>query len=299
MSQSIRAILRTKKVVILHGGLGNQLFQWSYGIGLLKSPSVKEVKFLSMRRNLVPAHTQFELGKFIQSDELSSFANLNLEHSKIVRFLKDPLETRNPLNSARSRIVNTTNEPFTNPEIGVSRKIYLGYYQNTFQVESASGQTLPRISNSMRIKPTGTLEKSIFGRTIVHVRRGDLLTENHRKSLGVLSDNYYSELRNTIADDPIVLTDDLNEAARIAKIIGASAVYGPETFDAFESLRIMSHAKLLVTANSTLSWWGGYLGIRNGNSVIVPSPFFREIKGLEVDTFRIFGASSQKSDFIE
>jgi hypothetical protein len=61
----------------------------------------------------------------------------------------------------------------------------------------------------------------------------------------------------------------------------------------------MSNAKLLATANSTLSWWGGYLGIRNGNSVIFPSPFFREIKGLEVDTFRIVGASCEKSDFIE
>ncbi len=299
MTQNIRSILRTNKVIVLHGGLGNQLFQWSYGIGLLKIPSVKEVKFLSMRRNLVPSHTQFELGKLIQSDEFSSFANLNLEYSKLIRFLKDPLETRNPLNSARNRILDTTNEPFVNPEIDASRNICLGYYQNTNQVESASEQTLPKLSSSMRIKPTGSLEKSIVGRTIFHVRRGDMLKVNHRKSLGVLSDSYYSEIRNKIDEDPVVLTDDLNEAARIARIIGASAIYGPETFDAFESLRIMSNAKLLVTANSTLSWWGGYLAIRNGNSAIIPSPFFREIKGMEANTFRIDGASSEESDFIE
>ena len=298
MNRKLRRNLRTGHIVILHGGLGNQLFQWSFGIGLKETSKVEKLSFLSTRRTIAPAHTQFDLSRLLDSNKIDSFLNLDLEMNKYLRFLKDPLETRNPFNFNRKKILDTTNEPFKNPDVETDRKIFHGYYQNSTQVEIAAARTLPTLARSMEGVAVTSLERSIRGRTVVHVRRGDLLRGNHKNSLGILSDEFYSDLRNSISEAPVVLTDDVIEALRISKILGASEVYGPSTFNAFESLRIMSNAKLVVSANSTLSWWGGYLAISKGNSAIIPSPFFRDVKGLEIGTLHIKGSISLESNFL-
>jgi hypothetical protein len=38
----------------------------------------------------------------------------------------------------------------------------------------------------------------------------------------------------------------------------------------------MSKADYLFTANSSLSWWGGYLCMNNGGKVKIPQPWFQD-----------------------
>ena len=42
----------------------------------------------------------------------------------------------------------------------------------------------------------------------------------------------------------------------------------------YEDLYLLSSAKICILANSTFSWWGGYLG--NHDMVIRPSKYFKE-----------------------
>ena len=44
----------------------------------------------------------------------------------------------------------------------------------------------------------------------------------------------------------------------------------PRESTAWETLAILSGAKVLVTSNSTLSWWSGFISAGNGNMVCIP-----------------------------
>ena len=39
---------------------------------------------------------------------------------------------------------------------------------------------------------------------------------------------------------------------------------------------MMALAESLVLANSTLSWWGGFLASNKGKTVYSPSPFYKD-----------------------
>jgi hypothetical protein len=41
-----------------------------------------------------------------------------------------------------------------------------------------------------------------------------------------------------------------------------------------ETVNLMAHSRALITANSSLSWWGAWLGERPGRPVLCPRPWF-------------------------
>jgi hypothetical protein len=49
----------------------------------------------------------------------------------------------------------------------------------------------------------------------------------------------------------------------------------PHSSSAAESLVVMSRARWIIAANSTFSWWAGFLFSVTPKTVIAPSPFFR------------------------
>jgi hypothetical protein len=50
----------------------------------------------------------------------------------------------------------------------------------------------------------------------------------------------------------------------------------PSKVSELTALYLMSQSKILFIANSSFSWWGGYLALRNPESrVIVPSPWLK------------------------
>jgi len=284
-------------VLFLHGGLGNQLFQWSFGIGLKNNTEVSNLVFVSTTRNSAAEHTQFEFSKIFNACNHGTFVNMNLSLNKFERFFRDPLEIRNPFNVYRNIIIDSTSEPLVNPQFDSQKRFYLGYYQNSFQVQKVSTHILPELQEVMESRAISNDEEKLFGRSVVHVRRGDALKDIHRKTIGVLSEKYYSDIRELLPEAPVILTDEVKEAEQIARILGAKEIYGPETFSAFQSLRIMSRSKFLVSANSTLSWWGSYLNSANGNTSVIPQPFYRNIRGLDSETFRIDDSIIGLSDF--
>jgi hypothetical protein len=116
-----------------------------------------------------------------------------------------------------------------------------------------------------------------MGTQIVHIRQGDTLEASNRKRIGVLSRRYYENLPSKGGEKRYVITDDSVGASKLLRGLDVDEIYGPDKVDAIAALRIMSNASKLFTANSTLSWWGGFLAIHRGGEVVLPHPFFRNI----------------------
>jgi len=112
---------------------------------------------------------------------------------------------------------------------------------------------------------------------ILHIRRGDY---RNYADFGLLNADYYLRaiqlLRKKGVIGPIwVFSDEVVTATGIIEGCGLTlgSVFGPMDFNPAETLMLMASGSALVTANSTFSWWAGF--ISRCNSIVAPKPWFK------------------------
>ena len=73
----------------------------------------------------------------------------------------------------------------------------------------------------------------------------------------------------------LVFSDDLAAAEEMFATQQSRAVFvkPPSEATDLESVLLMSQCSIVVTANSTFSWWGGWLGDPSQTTVICPRPW--------------------------
>jgi len=111
----------------------------------------------------------------------------------------------------------------------------------------------------------------------MHIRRGDYVTDSATKAFhGLCSMDYYHRGLQDIAknlaqpecfvfsDDPAWVHDNLKFDLPMTVV----DIHGPA--EAHEDLRLMAACHSYVIANSSMSWWGAWLGRRAGKRVIAP-----------------------------
>jgi hypothetical protein len=118
---------------------------------------------------------------------------------------------------------------------------------------------------------------------IIHVRRGDYLTES---TIGCLDDSYFLELVElTLNEEKFEEVWVIAENREMAKFLEKrlprnTYFYTGEDLNTMETLALMTMGSGYIISNSTFSWWGAFLN-RNQTSkakVKVPSPWYREIR---------------------
>lgn len=117
------------------------------------------------------------------------------------------------------------------------------------------------------------------GAIVLHVRRGDYLDPSALQFHGVASSAYYrqavSVLRAMGFDGPLLLlSDDVSSAMAELSGLGDVRALASGGLEAVDEMLLMAEATALVTANSSFSWWGGWLGDRADRPVISPRPWF-------------------------
>ena len=268
----------TKKVVI-SGGLGNQLFQFSFAHFLINDPNVKIEIYAPQSKKLVGRDFALESlcseCSHIYRVRSRSLCWIDLVF-KFRGFIQHRLGTL--AQNLFDKYLYVEKNAYEVAETSVSARIYSGYFQNWQyvhvvmpQIYSELVEMLTKVSGIASIQ----LGNSVYG--VVHFRRGDLL--NYGKTMGILNDGYFLKAINYAFTDLnqrvklVVLTDD-KEAGEKTFASLADEVYGPDDVDEWEALRIMSNAIFVVTSNSTFSWWGALLSSKNGGIAYVPSPWF-------------------------
>jgi Glycosyl transferase family 11 len=114
----------------------------------------------------------------------------------------------------------------------------------------------------------------------LHVRRGDYMLPEQQKIQGLATRGYYrrslEHLRRLGLDGPVYLATDSPDVVR-EEFDGMGdfrLIDPPPDCHPFEVVLILSRVDGLVIANSSFSWWAGFIGERPGRVVIAPRPWF-------------------------
>lgn len=164
----------------------------------------------------------------------------------------------------------------------------LGYFQSWRYFDDCAAELRARMSRLTkpsdwylemceRISPgSGTIG--------LHVRRGDYMAQYEYKFHGLATRAYYerslSYLRQMGFSGPVyVSTDSQDMVSREFAGMGEFLwIDPPPGTSPYEVVLLLSRVDGLVTANSSFSWWAGYLGERPGRVVIAPRPWFTNIQ---------------------
>ncbi len=286
-----------KTRVILQGGLGNQLFQWSFGHYLLSFGHEIELLFLTQEYEL--EHANISLGKVIRKCEHVSYREKKIPPSRILRLASDPSHPKYIFRNFPGVLLDTRGKPNGSPKTEVlSLKKYLvGGFQNWWQVKENESDLRQEIFSALMEVKLSDLEIPLANREIIHVRRGDAAQAMYSDTLGVLSRKYYEKICHSLTSKPVILTDDVAVTQKLFLGLEIDEIYGPDHLNAYQALRVMSKAKTLYTANSTLSWWGGFLAISKSARVYTPKPFFRNPNIFSDEALEFPEFSRQRADW--
>lgn len=118
----------------------------------------------------------------------------------------------------------------------------------------------------------------------LHVRLGDYLDPVVAQRHGVVGAEYVERAVDVVRSlghggEVVLFSDDPERARGLHPALArAHVVVAPRESHPIESMVLMSRASALVIANSSFSWWAGYLGHRPGRPVICPRPWFGSLR---------------------
>lgn len=299
---------RKYKIVYLHGGLGNQLFQFSFA-KFLESNGF-DVRLDSSILHLTNVHKGYRLDA-VTSDPLTISTNLiNRLSDKSYKFLKLKLKI---LNSSKlfkrifsvvflfdSTYLEKTFTDYVSLKQIKSKKYFFGYFQNQLFIENGKKfdiKSIFELNETNSISYSRSLQK--LESVSVHIRRGDYVGTLHdlngfdyySRAIGEIkrlikepvffffSDNkeYTDQLINALISKNIMILD---EVSQIDLPIDRS-----EVIDFF----LMLYCKNNIITNSTFSWWAAYLNQNPAKKVVMPTNWISGIKyekkALKVDSW--------------
>jgi len=287
----------------IHGGIGNQLFQYAFAHNLIRfNENIPRIHLMSNFRE--------------RSDRLFALEDLMIECNHNVFTLNHELSK---INEIQIRFLDKfkakafTRKIFYKFEVNsfqydekfcrdvTQLSIVHGYFQHWKYASNAWSWIEPELndfSNKLNLDRFKMPNEYIA----MHVRRGDNIFS--LKTMGTLSNKYYQEAIKLISKNDlplIVVTDDLSGTDEIIKEFNPKLVITPEAFSDWEALFLMSRAKILIAANSTFSWWAGYIGFHSGFSkqVIMPMPWFRNWPNEIGQAFVFPGSLYLRADFVD
>lgn len=250
----------------LSGRLGNQLFQLAHGLAMAAE----------YKRKLYVFYDDFHLSK----SEVNDLRAVRIEgivgscvhrRNDLGFFLKLLDKVRNTRPGIESSLCRTLKIYREHGEKVSVPFITSGYFQD--QVYAEAG--LPIIERIVRDKGKTVSIDFISNLPdkyqVFHYRRGDFV--GHPNNFGTLDPQFY--LNNVHRDLPIVvLTDSYEIAVSDFSDLKDLRIANPSEIDPWLALNIMSKAEVVIGSNSTLSWWGSLLAIRNGAIAVLPKPLY-------------------------
>lgn len=282
-------MLNNRVVFELHGGIGNQLFQFAAGnayatkMGCQVDYDVTHI----LNRGLTGSRIEpkriplVELGLPVSHARGSGF---RLLIEQIIR--KSPIFREHFKHHVMApRLFRKTFESnetgFDSRFLDIRASKFFGYFQTYKYCSEILRQSLTsRLFNREEPLWVQELLSEINSRKILIMHARFFQNETDNVYINLNSDYYTNALAAQGGDncfDQIWLFS--NDKSRAQKMLSNESlkrvklIEQPENVDDLSILHIMASSKYLIIANSTFSWWGAYLGF-NQKSVIGPKEIF-------------------------
>ncbi|MGO1243991.1 MAG: alpha-1,2-fucosyltransferase [Sphingobacterium sp.] len=262
------------KIVKFLGGLGNQLFQYAFYLGL-------EENFTTVKSDL----TDFRTYKLHNGFELEKIFGVKLRKAHNFEIKLHDTTDRRWIWRKLRRIAGTKNayhqesKPFAYDASifkNKKNKYYWGYWQhidyiNLIEEKLRARLTFPKFTDTQNLK---LIERMKQHETVaIHVRRGDYLSEPLFKN--ICDKAYYKRSINYInehVESPLYLffSDDIEWCRKTFSTLQAFYVDWNKGEDSFRDMQLISLCNHVIISNSTFSWWGAWLNDREKKIVVAP-----------------------------
>jgi hypothetical protein len=270
---------RQRKIVIrLYGGLGNQIFQYLFGM-LLSSKDLAEVYFDKNWLNNQPSHSGSDLRNFKFTEEAMFVRERGTFAIKCDELLTRLARVIKPL-SKISKIKFECSLEDLNYDLTKKYSRFRGYYQDLNYPENLIGELrsmdwdLNCYSESFT-NILGDLQSKKF--IALHVRGGDYLSFGSiHENLG--TDYYEKSLKYITKELPeasiLIFTDDRLHAQEVLPANEKFQYVSDLSLSISEEFLLMSKASAHIIANSTFSYWSAQLS-RTSSFFVCPRAWYR------------------------
>jgi len=264
--------LKKTILISLEGGCGNQLFQFFAGLYLA-------------RREGVPLRV--DVGNILgnRHDGYSIAENqflLNLPQVEFFKSSKSPSFWSKAMEMGGLRFrAEGVGFPENFAEMKKAHEI-TGYFQTTYFFRELVREGLINPDEFKESLSSIYWERSEIQppdapAAIFHIRRGDFA--NLKKTIGMLSAEYFFKLSThpAILDKKIYLISNIlqKELSNTVRSKFDFEFINSEDWHPLGVISFISQFEFIGIANSTLSWWGGYL--QESGKVVAPQPWFAGI----------------------
>lgn len=258
-------------------GLGNQLFQYAAGRAVAERTGT--------RLRLDASYFGIEPNRRFELDNFRIRAKVVRGPAKSAEFMAD--------HTAEDAWIREHYgaEPLREPHYHYSgvleqagpEAFLIGYWQSERNFAPVAG----RLRRELRFKRLGRAARALRREieatpdsVALHVRRGDYAEDpDTNRKFGTCPPEYYADAAAVIREqrrDPtfFVFSDDPGWCAENLELPGRSRVISGCTA-AYEDLALIAACEDAITANSSFSWWGAWLGESEHSIVVSPRSWFQ------------------------
>lgn len=252
------------------GGLGNQLFIWAMAHELVRNHEV-EVRILVPKDRLRRTDREFELDPFLKNCEHPISAKQSYTTGYLFR-LNDKIRTYSKYLSSRFEElvgIHTCNSLSEIPTFRKQTPKFLrGFFQNNQLVKDNEFDLVHEFNKTINCVDISRFD---YCQKTLHIRRGDTL--QIATTWGILSMDYYKQ-HVLQGETVLICTDSIDSTNTLTSIFPNGRIVTPNEANTIETLALLVRSTVLVMANSSLSWWAGWLKSQSDPaSVIFPSPW--------------------------
>lgn len=271
----------------MSGGIGNQMFQYSVGRFLsLKNQTTLKLDISSYNKQPEGIFRKFSLSHFNINADLSSENEklYILSQKKYIKVLPKIVIRLTKL-YYKGNHIKERNLFFDHNILKMNHDLILeGYWPNEnyfIQIDKIIREEFTLKSDHINLSfLKWKKEISLNNSVSIHIRRSDYI-ENSRnfEIFGVCDINYYYRSIQYILkhiSNPFfyIFSDDISWVKENFKISIPYLILSDNNIDDYHELLLMSYCKHNIIANSTFSWWAGWLNNNHNKIVIAPNKWY-------------------------
>lgn len=268
--------------VKLWGGLGNQMFQYAFGLYLAEKRNEEPCFFTDVNSNASLDINYFKVSIAAFSKEALKSNGYEFESRFLYRIKRKMIQLAPFLNKK----ILVENVSGYQPSILDSYSVFDGYWQSYKYLEPIEQKLreqfvlrtdqIPDLELVTQIKNTNAVS--------LHIRRGDYLKGKNKAIYENVSMDYYVAaiqyfLKELDAPQFYVFSNDIDWVKKNLSLPEDIALVYVNPADSenatLADLYLMSICKHHIIANSTFSWWGAWLNSSRDKAVVAPKKWYK------------------------
>lgn len=270
------------------GGLGNQMFQYAFGICLVQKRKTK----LIIDTSLLEDREKKEFSVFREFDLDIFEINFSYATSDLIfnygcidgPFIRK-ISRKIKLIFHKPNVVIQNNHDYNKSQLLIKKdSCIVGRWQSYRYFEKLKISEIFKFKDALLNKNKMIANKLSTPNSVsIHFRRGDYVSNKYyAEKIGALDIEYYNKAVakiKSIVESPIfyVFSDDIEWVKKNLAIEGYEVVFVEQEKNKRgmkEDLHLMSLCENHIISNSTFAWWGAYLA--NGKNVIAPKMWAKD-----------------------